>query len=371
MASTPVRVVCLTFLMATVWSCAGSEPNATLVATDFAATIPKDGLPADVEETFYLLPSQTLAVLDFTNTAAFLPASSDSSTRSTGDVSSSAYVFENGECNFDEIIEYTQLFPGYEAPVWVRASSSVEGVEEEDSASVTTYRFTNPPKENLNGGVSFCVRFKAVRAPSPDSEGTLTTTQKPVIVETETAPPTSQPPQTNGGSSDNVAGESDGGLAGGSGGGGGGSTGEGSTVAPPAAGKPTDGGQNENTSSSGHGESSGIPSGSVSDSSPDGDGHKTEEQLPQEEKQELLDGSSKVEGDSPSGPSVSSPTGTPVQRDALGSGSLSRRLSEQHDTKETFYLTIKVHSAAWSLANSKAPLLIALPPMAAAMLQIF
>ncbi|CBZ50884.1 unnamed protein product [Neospora caninum Liverpool] len=362
MASTPVRVVCLTFLMATVWSCAGSEPNATLVATDFAATIPKDGLPADVEETFYLLPSQTLAVLDFTNTAAFLPASSDSSTRSTGDVSSSAYVFENGECNFDEIIEYTQLFPGYEAPVWVRASSSVEGVEEEDSASVTTYRFTNPPKENLNGGVSFCVRFKAVRAPSPDSEGTLTTTQKPVIVETETAPSTSQPPQTNGGSSGNVAGGSDGPPEG--------PTEQNDSEEAPGPGSTPSGGEGGDGSSS-SGESV-DPDNSqqnqnanqdVQDSNNPEDGiHKNEES----------DFPNKLpEGQSGPGHSVSSPTGTPVQGDALASGSLSRRLSEQHDTKETFYLTIKVHSAAWSLANSKAPLLIALPPMATAMLQIF
>ncbi|KEP60410.1 UNVERIFIED_CONTAM: toxoplasma gondii family A protein, partial [Hammondia hammondi] len=167
MAPALVRVVCLTFLTAGLRSCTGSESSETLVTTDFSITIPKEGLQADVQKTFHLGPSQTLGVFDFSNTASYLPAlpASESGEGTSDQVASSAFVFENGKCNFDRVIGYKQLFPGYDTPLWVRGSSPAKS-EGDDSATVTTFKFTNPPEENLYGGVSFCVRFKSVRLPT-------------------------------------------------------------------------------------------------------------------------------------------------------------------------------------------------------------
>ncbi|EPR56709.1 Toxoplasma gondii family A protein, partial [Toxoplasma gondii GT1] len=185
MASAPVRVVCLAVLMASIRHCATSEIRDTLIKTDFSITIPKEGLQAHVEKVFHLAPSQTLGVFDFSNSASYLPASPASETgkRSSDQVGSSAFAFENGKCNFERVIGYNQLFPGYETPLWVRASSPANS-DEEGSTEVTTYKFTNPPEENLYGRVSFCILFKTVGA-TEESDGTSVTTQKPTSESTE------------------------------------------------------------------------------------------------------------------------------------------------------------------------------------------
>ncbi|EPT27670.1 Toxoplasma gondii family A protein, partial [Toxoplasma gondii ME49] len=160
MALAPVRVVCLAVLMASIRHCATSEISDTLIKTDFSITIPKEGLQANVEKIFHLGPSQTLGVFDFSNSASYLPASPATETgkRSSDQVGSSAFAFENGKCNFDRVIGYNQLFPGYETPLWVRASSPANS-DEEGSTEVTTYKFTNPPEENLYGKGQFLHTF--------------------------------------------------------------------------------------------------------------------------------------------------------------------------------------------------------------------
>ncbi|EPR56742.1 toxoplasma gondii family A protein, partial [Toxoplasma gondii GT1] len=204
MASAPVRVVCLAVLMASIRHCATSEVSDTLIKTDFSITIPKEGLQANVEKIFHLGPSQTLGVFDFSNSASYLPASSDSETgkRSSDQVGSSAFAFENGKCNFDRVIGYNQLFPGYETPLWVRASSSVNS-DGDDSTKATTYKFTNPPEENLYGRVSFCIRFKTVGA-TEESDGTSVTTQRPTSGSSESQ---TENPQTSPGGSAGEGGE--------------------------------------------------------------------------------------------------------------------------------------------------------------------
>ncbi|EPR56773.1 toxoplasma gondii family A protein, partial [Toxoplasma gondii GT1] len=194
MASAPVRVVCLAVLMASMQHCATSEISDTLIKTDFSITIPKEGLQAHVEKVFHLAPSQTLGVFDFSNSASYLPASPASETgkRSSDQVGSSAFAFENGKCNFERVIGYNQLFPGYETPLWVRASSPANS-DEEGSTEVTTYKFTNPPEENLYGRVSFCILFKTVGA-TEESDGTSVTTQKPTSGSSESQTENPQTP---------------------------------------------------------------------------------------------------------------------------------------------------------------------------------
>ncbi|ESS28186.1 Toxoplasma gondii family A protein [Toxoplasma gondii VEG] len=339
MASVPVRVVCLAVLMASIRHCATSEISDTLIKTDFSITIPKEGLQAHVEKVFHLGPSQTLGVFDFSNSASYLPASPASETgkRSSDQVGSSAFAFENGKCNFERVIGYNQLFPGYETPLWVRASSPANS-DEEGSTEVTTYKFTNPPEENLYGRVSFCILFKTVGA-TEESDGTSVTTQKPTSGSSESQ---TENPQTSPG----------------------GSTGEGGQTPSPS---PPSGDQGNNDS--GHSSDNEHDDGITQDEE---GGHPEEG----------------AEGTEPSGAGISSNdvaskiAGAQIKSTVSSSGATpgddavpghedvqTRRLSDQSETKDPFYLTIVVHSAAWGLVSNATALRVSLCVMVATLLQ--
>ncbi|KEP61134.1 UNVERIFIED_CONTAM: toxoplasma gondii family A protein [Hammondia hammondi] len=361
MVSRLARAVGLTFFMATLWPCAGSETSVNLVKTDFSATIPKEGLQENVQKTFHLGPSQTLGVFDFSNNARFLPASpsSDSVERISDEVSSSAFVFENGECNFDKVIAYTQLFPGYETPLWVLAASSVK-TGEEDSETVTAYRFTNPPEKYLYGGVSFCVRFET-SSTSTGSDHTATSTSKPTTKapQSNTEKPTEQ--------------EESGGDSGGAGEGLGdeetGSTGSGSTITPPAG--DSDGEEVHADSDNRSQDSDGTVDGPDASGALNGsgkEGHYSEDQVQQEQQQASVVGQPpKVQSDSAPAPPVRDPA---PGVEPTESHHQSRRLSEKPETTDTFHLTIVVHSAAWSLPSGADALVASLTAMAVVLLQM-
>ncbi|ESS33536.1 Toxoplasma gondii family A protein [Toxoplasma gondii VEG] len=339
MASAPVRVVCLAVLMASIRHCATSEISDTLIKTDFSITIPKEGLQAHVEKIFHLGPSQTLGVLDFSNSASYLPASPAGETgkRSSDQVGSSAFAFENGKCNFDRVIGYNQLFPGYETPLWVRASSSVNS-DGDDSTEVTTYKFTNPPEENLYGRVSFCIRFKTVGA-TEESDGTSVTTQRPTSGSSESQ---TENPQTSPG----------------------GSAGEGGETPPTST--PSDGQDNNQSGQSSGNEHSGGENQQEEPGQSEGDAGETESSVPGKLNNHVASEISEAQIKSTALSSGASPgyDAVPGQE-----GVQTRRLSEQSETKDTFYLTIVVHSAAWGLVSNATALWVSLCVVVATLLQ--
>ncbi|ESS33564.1 Toxoplasma gondii family A protein [Toxoplasma gondii VEG] len=413
MASVPVRVVCLAVLMASIRHCATSEISDTLIKTDFSITIPKEGLQAHVEKVFHLGPSQTLGVFDFSNSASYLPASPASETgkRSSDQVGSSAFAFENGKCNFERVIGYNQLFPGYETPLWVRASSSTnsDGV---DSTQVTTYMFTNPSEEKLYGRVSFCVRFKTVRPPT-GSEGSSTSTTKPTTVapqlETEepaeqheaegestdpvtpgsTPTPPSAEPEQEGNKADGGADTHRPGN-----GGTGQESPDGEDHENPPGGKPQpevesqhkqqndvvedlQNADNSSQTSPSGGSSSGNPHGNVEIPGTPGSGvvrgeaseqHDHGDSRLQTDKETLGNDKGSLEAEEPSAAVSPVPTEADVHH---GDNVHSRRLAEQDETKDTFYLTVVLHSAARSFTTVTALLLAALSVMATALLDAF
>ncbi|ESS33537.1 Toxoplasma gondii family A protein [Toxoplasma gondii VEG] len=339
MASVPVRVVCLAVLMASIRHCATSEISDTLIKTDFSITIPKEGLQAHVEKVFHLGPSQTLGVFDFSNSASYLPASPASETgkRSSDQVGSSAFAFENGKCNFNRVIGYNQLFPGYETPLWVRASSSVNS-NKEGSAKVTTYKFTNPPEENLYVGASFCIRFKTVGA-TEESGGTSVTTQRPTSGSSESQ---TENPQTSPEESTDQDGQT------------------------PSPAPPSDGQDSSNAgSSSGSDDTDGVTqNGEVGQS--EEDAGETQSSGAGTSNNDVA---SKIAGAEIKSTVVSS-GGTPGDDAVPGHEDVqTRRLSEQSETKNPFYLTIVVHSAAWGLVSNAIALWVSLCVMVATLLQ--
>ncbi|KEP61135.1 UNVERIFIED_CONTAM: Toxoplasma gondii family A protein [Hammondia hammondi] len=346
----------------------------------FSITIPKEGLQADVQKTFHLGPSQTLGVFDFSNTASYLPAlpASESGEGTSDQVASSAFVFENGKCNFDRVIGYKQLFPGYDTPLWVRGSSPAKS-EGDDSATVTTFKFTNPPEENLYGGVSFCVRFKSVRLPT-DSEGTSTSTAKP----TTGAPQleTEEPQEQHGSEGESAE-----------------PGGAGSAPTPPSV-------EQEGETEDGGADAHRPGNGGTGQESPDGEGHEdppVSKPQPEGESQHgqqngVVEDQQNAESRSQTSPSGGSSTGNPIEipdtpgpgvvrpeaseQHDYGDSSLqtdkatlgnvhSRRLADQDETKDTFYLTVVMHSAARSFTTVAALLLASLSAMATALLDAF
>ncbi|CBZ52006.1 unnamed protein product [Neospora caninum Liverpool] len=174
-----LQIVLLAFLLAAAVPCAASEASGSEPEPDFTVTISRDGITENSQREFSLGPSATLRVVDETGKATLLPAPSTDAASEAGQYSV-AYVFENGQCNFEKTVAYKDAFPGYSEELWVRTGTEA-GTEKESAGEVGNYTFTNPPDEYLSGGVSFCVRF---------TTGTTTTTPSPTTVEASDDSPT-------------------------------------------------------------------------------------------------------------------------------------------------------------------------------------
>ncbi|KEP62273.1 UNVERIFIED_CONTAM: toxoplasma gondii family A protein [Hammondia hammondi] len=188
------RAVYLTLIIGSVLHCGGSEPSETpKTEADFTTTIPKAGLEKDVQQVFTLGPSNTLQVTDETGDAVYLPKEGENLREALANPYGVAYRFVNGACDFNERVKFTDAFPGYAEPLWVReASSSGEGANL-PSGKAVRYTFTNPPAEYLGGGLSFCVKFKTVLAAGSGSQTTVSTMPTPETTNSvqpeETIPP--------------------------------------------------------------------------------------------------------------------------------------------------------------------------------------
>ncbi|CBZ52005.1 unnamed protein product [Neospora caninum Liverpool] len=167
------QIVLLAFLMAAAVPCAASEASGSEPEPDFTVTISKDGITENSQREFSLGPSATLRVVDETGKATLLPAPSTDAASEAGQYSV-AYVFENGQCNFEKTVAYKDAFPGYSEELWVRTGTEA-GTEKESAGEVGNYTFTNPPDEYLSGGVSFCVRFTTSRSTTTTTTTTPTT----------------------------------------------------------------------------------------------------------------------------------------------------------------------------------------------------
>ncbi|CBZ56344.1 unnamed protein product [Neospora caninum Liverpool] len=185
------RAVRLTLLMGTVLSCMAPESSEQTTEADFTTTIPTEGLERDVEQVFYLGPSATLQVIDETGKAKYLPEPSQSDDEASSGPYTAAYRFGNGACDFSKTVEFKAAFPGHTKPLWVPDGIGSGASEEPSSGVPVRYTFTNPPAEYLGGGVSFCVRFKTVLAAGLGSEtGTSTaSTSSPSVSENSDASP--------------------------------------------------------------------------------------------------------------------------------------------------------------------------------------
>ncbi|CBZ52002.1 unnamed protein product [Neospora caninum Liverpool] len=181
-----LQIVLLAFLLAAAVPCAASEASGSEPKPDFTVTIGKEGITENSQREFSLGPSATLRVVDETGKATLLPAPNTAGDSEAGQYSV-AYVFENGQCNFEKTVAYKDAFPGYSEELWVRTGTEA-GTEEVAAGEVGNYTFTNPPDEYLSGGVSFCVRF---------TTATSTTTSSPTTA--PTGPATSQTPSTGNG----------------------------------------------------------------------------------------------------------------------------------------------------------------------------
>ncbi|EPT25326.1 Toxoplasma gondii family A protein [Toxoplasma gondii ME49] len=166
---------CLALLMNSVLPSVASETNHLTPEADFTATIPKSGLERNVEKVFSLGPSDRLQVIDETASAVYLPQKSGSNEDNSSGQYGTAYLFLNGTCDFDKTIQLKDAFPGYPKPLWVREESSSSGNDEEASSKRSVrYIFTNPPEEHLGKVTSFCVRFKTVQASGSNTETSTT-----------------------------------------------------------------------------------------------------------------------------------------------------------------------------------------------------
>ncbi|CBZ51998.1 unnamed protein product [Neospora caninum Liverpool] len=181
-----LQIVLLALLLAAAVPCATSEASGSEPEPDFTVTIGKEGITENSRREFSLGPSATLRVVDETGKATLLPAPSAAAESEAGQYSV-AYVFENGQCNFEKTVAYKDAFPGYSEELWVRTGTEA-GTGEEGTGEVGNYTFTNPPDEYLSGGGSFCVRF---------TTATSTTTSSPTTA--PTVPATPQTPSTGNG----------------------------------------------------------------------------------------------------------------------------------------------------------------------------
>ncbi|KEP62265.1 UNVERIFIED_CONTAM: Toxoplasma gondii family A protein [Hammondia hammondi] len=165
-----LRVVCLTLLVGTLLSCSASETNVPSAEVDFTATIPETGLARDVEQVFFLGPSNTLRVIDETAQAVYLPRANESTDLNESEMYTVAYRYKNGACDFTQIFQFNDAFPSYATPLWVREEQSSAVIQKRAAAKRVMYTFTNPPAEFLSSGLSFCVRFKTVLASGSSSQ---------------------------------------------------------------------------------------------------------------------------------------------------------------------------------------------------------
>ncbi|KFG60191.1 Toxoplasma gondii family A protein [Toxoplasma gondii RUB] len=176
-----LRVVLLTFLVAGVAPCAASEASGPETEADFTVTISEKGVEENSQRVFSLGPSASLRVVDESNRAIFLPQPTTAE-QETAAQYSFAYVFENGHCNFERKVAFTDAFPGYSQPLWVRTATEGSMIKAPLERAVATYTFTNPPAEYLSKAISFCVRFTTSSAAT-----TTTTTASPTTSATTTA----------------------------------------------------------------------------------------------------------------------------------------------------------------------------------------
>ncbi|PFH36736.1 Toxoplasma gondii family A protein [Besnoitia besnoiti] len=173
MAPALVQVLSSIILVGAVLLCSATEPGEPTTEPESILTIPEKGLEADEQKTVWLGPSKSLRVVDSTNAAVFMPHLEEAHLPLpyADQMNSVAYVFENGACDFNTVVEYKKLFPEYAKPLWVRNPPVMAAAAEEASPlPVTNYTFTNPPAELLRGLVSFCVRF-VIRRPSQSQGG--------------------------------------------------------------------------------------------------------------------------------------------------------------------------------------------------------
>ncbi|KFG99248.1 Toxoplasma gondii family A protein, partial [Toxoplasma gondii VAND] len=209
--------------------------------------------------------------------------------------------------------------------------------DKEGSTEATTYKFTNPPEENLYGRVSFCIRFKTVGA-TEESDGTSVTTQRPTSGSSESQ---TENPQTSPGESTEQDGE---------------------TPSP----SPPSGGQDSNNAGSSSGNEHSDDATQGGDVGQSGGAGGTE---PSGAGTSSNDAASKIAG-AQINSTVSSSGATPGEGAVPGQEDVqTRRLSEQSETKDPFYLTIVVHSAAWGLVSNATALWVSLCVMVATLLQ--
>ncbi|KEP65106.1 UNVERIFIED_CONTAM: Toxoplasma gondii family A protein [Hammondia hammondi] len=193
-----LRAVLLAFLVAGVAPCAASEASGPETETDFTVSISEKGVEENGQRVFSLGPSASLRVVDESNKAIFLPQPTTAQ-QDTAAQYSFAYVFENGHCNFGKKVAFTDVFPGYSQPLWVRTATEGSMIEGPTERVAATYKFTNPPAEYLSKAVSFCVRFTTSSAAT-----TATTTASPTTptVTTPQAPTSPTGPSTDSTSSE-------------------------------------------------------------------------------------------------------------------------------------------------------------------------
>ncbi|CBZ56368.1 unnamed protein product [Neospora caninum Liverpool] len=375
MESLPLRAFWLTVLIGGFLPCVLCDTSdLTAVDPDFTLSIPKDGLPEDLEEVFFLQPAGTLRVIDETGSAVYMPQMSTDSEdgasarirTDSGDASSetysAAYAFVNGKCDFTKEIQYKDAFPGYSQPIWVRtASADAAEAKASSGGAVANFTLTNPPEEYLTEVVSFCVRFKTVLA-----AGSSTTTTTPTTGATQTskaessatsletpeptAPLTPAPPSGD----SEAAGE------------------EGPSPKPGEEGN--DGKTHRQTTGQTGPQSAPVPGVS----SPMDPEQRTEKDTPLRAESHAASpttghvdnkGRSEVAHDKPVTGVIGESLGS-GEGGAGGENARARRLSETGSPKEA-YLTIVVHSAAWGLAGGVGALSAFVLCIASAVLSTF
>ncbi|KEP62260.1 UNVERIFIED_CONTAM: Toxoplasma gondii family A protein [Hammondia hammondi] len=362
MAGQIFRVSCLTLFIGLVLTRATSGSSKPPAEADFTATIPKVGLEGNVEKVFSLGPSNTLRVIDETAKALYEPENSVTPEEASSESYSVAYRYENGACDFTQTIQFKDAYPGYSTALWVREElSSGKSDDGNSPEGPVRFTFTSPPAEYLSGRLSFCVRFKAARNTGSDSP-TKTTTPT-------TSVGSSEPPRPPVGDTEDTQDEdpqiqdqpSDGDSAGE---GAQGSTGEevqqvrdveGETPRPggeaPGVGQvepPAEDDENEREQ-----EETGTPTPHLSPDNPPGPGHSAAHpEVPLDPPQDQSESS-------PSAPAEPLPEATRPENEEDPDvksdmeelhGAALRRLDGTPAVEEA-YLTIVVHSAAWSSAG--------------------
>ncbi|CBZ56369.1 unnamed protein product [Neospora caninum Liverpool] len=350
MESLPLRAFWLTVLIGGFLPCVLCDTSdLTAVDPDFTVSIPKDGLPEDLEEVFFLQPAGTLRVIDETGSAVYMPQMSTDSEdgasarirTDSGDASSetysAAYAFVNGKCDFTKEIQYKDAFPGYSQPIWVRtASADAAEAKASSGGAVANFTLTNPPEEYLTEVVSFCVRFKTFLASGSSTTTTTTSTGATTASNTVSPPSSSQ-------------------------------TGEPSS--PPAPAPPSGGTESssEGASSKGPEEDNTGPQlnnktnleGPLPSAKAPEIQHSTGEDQRTDDEAAHNSGDSAVsatpgkagntgESEVTHGNTANLEETDPGKTTEGGKGAQARRLSETSSPKEA-YLTIVVHSAAWGL----------------------